>query len=139
VRRSTLVIDAPPGTVLAYLADPRNRPAWQPSLRRVVLLDDGPPRFGQRWVDVTAVGIRPRMRTTALAGDRWSERGDWRGVSAALGVRVRPAGGATALDVELTLRGRGPLGVLLRLLEPLAMVVVRSDLRRAGTVLSPAQ
>jgi hypothetical protein len=139
VRRSTLLVDAPAGPVLALLADPRRRPGWQRRLRRVVLLDAGPPHPGQRWLDVTVVGIRPRMRTTELAGDRWSEAGAWRGVNAALAVRARPTGAATVLDIELSLHADGLLGRLVRSLEPLAMVAVRSDLRRAGTLLAGPQ
>lgn len=56
-----------------YLADPRNRPAWQSTLRAVadVRDDDG------AWTDVTLVpGIRPRMRTTVSERPRrWVEEG----------------------------------------------------------------
>ena len=47
----------PADLALRYLSDPVNRPEWQSSLRRVEVLDVGPPHRGQRWSDHTAVGL----------------------------------------------------------------------------------
>ena len=59
-------------TVFDYLVDPRRRPEWQSSLRRVSEVD-GEPRVGQTWVDETKARIKPRMRTTELVRPvRWS-------------------------------------------------------------------
>ena len=67
-----------------YLVDPRRRPEWQSSLRRVSEVD-GEPRVGQTWVDETKPGLKPRMRTTELDRPaRWSESGTWRFVRADL-------------------------------------------------------
>ncbi|WP_408899580.1 SRPBCC family protein [Nocardioides sp. R1-1] len=56
-----------------YLADPRNRPAWQSTLRAVADVRDD----HGAWTDVTVVpGIRPRMRTTVSERPRrWVEEG----------------------------------------------------------------
>ena len=56
-----LRFDVPVPVAFAYLADPRNRPEWQSSLRRVELLDEGEPRVGMRWRDHTAVRMVPEM------------------------------------------------------------------------------
>ena len=74
----------PPEVAFDYLVDPRNRAAWQSSLRRVEGVT-GQPRVGQRWVDVTVPGLRPRMETTVLERPhRWTEVGRWHGIDAEL-------------------------------------------------------
>jgi len=55
----TLELPHPPATLFRFLADPHNRSSWQSSLKTVVDVDDGEPRVGMRWRDVTKVGIRP--------------------------------------------------------------------------------
>src|SRR4029079_17798195 len=71
-------------TAFDYLVDPRRRPEWQSSLRRVSEVD-GEPRVGQTWVDETKPGLKPRMRTTELVRPaRWAEEGTWRFVRAEL-------------------------------------------------------
>ena len=67
---------APRPAVFAYLADPVNRPEWQASLKRVEVLDPGPPHVGQRWVDHVRVGPAFELQTTGLDPDRlWAETG----------------------------------------------------------------
>ncbi|MEZ5097856.1 MAG: SRPBCC family protein [Nocardioides sp.] len=50
-----VVVEASAERAYAYLADPRNRPAWQSSLRRIESLS-GEGEAGSTWVDVTAAG-----------------------------------------------------------------------------------
>jgi len=107
-----------------YLADPRNRPAWQLSLRRVELVDAGPPQVGQRWIDVTWPGFKPRMRTTGW--DRpayWAERGTWRGLTVHVGLTFTSEGDGCWVRLQL----RGLPQVVRRL-------AIR-DLRRAAVLL----
>ena len=66
MRTTTLRYAVPVHVAFAYLADPRNRPEWQSSLRRVELLDEGEPRVGMRWRDHTAVRMAPEMVITEL-------------------------------------------------------------------------
>jgi hypothetical protein len=119
-----------------YLADPRNRPEWQSSLKRVEDVD-GEPRIGQAWVDVTLPGLKPRMETTELERPhRWTERGTWRGFSATLTLTFTES--VTGCDVEPTveLRGRGVLAPVARVLGLVAPYAVRGDLRHAARRLS---
>lgn len=117
---------------LAYLADPRNRPAWQSSLRRVEDVR-GEVGVGQTWVDVTTPGLKPRMETTEYEPPidggpaRWSERGTWRDFSAELTLVFEPTPGGCVVTPTFVVRGPGAF--LLNLLAPGA---VRGDLRRAS-------
>ena len=80
-----VAFDVPVEEAFAYLADPRNRPEWQSSLRSVEMLDDGEPRVGMRWRDHTVVGLVPQMEITTLEpGELWVEKGHWRGVIQAI-------------------------------------------------------
>ena len=118
-----------------YLVDPRNRPEWQSSLRRVEDVD-GEPRVGQRWVDVTTPGLRPAMETTALERPvRWSERGTWRGVSATLTLTFAPAPDGCDVGVDFRITGRGLLGPAMAALSVASRPAVRADLRRAARIL----
>jgi uncharacterized protein YndB with AHSA1/START domain len=48
----------PPGEVFAYMTDPANLKAWQPSKLAVEPLTDGPPRQGYRLKERTKIGPR---------------------------------------------------------------------------------
>ena len=131
---ATVTVDfaAPVADVYAWFVDPAKRPEWQSSLRRV---DDvrGSGEVGTTWLDVTAVGARPRMTTTvADAGRAWAETGTWHGITADLRLDFHPLAAGTRVVATFDLRTPrllAPLGVVLRRLAPLG---VRSDLRRAA-------
>lgn len=129
--------DVPVGVAFAYLADPRNRPEWQSSLRTVELLDEGAPRVGQRWKDHTAAGVVPLMWITELDhGRAWSEHGRWRFLEASLKLGFRPAPTGCVVGYRFEVRGAGPVRPLGWALTTLGRPAVRSDLRRAGRILS---
>ncbi|MFL6060928.1 MAG: SRPBCC family protein [Marmoricola sp.] len=116
-----------------FLIDPRNRPLWQSSLRRVERIHPEEPVVGQTWTDVTGPGFRPAMVTTAI--DRpssWTERGTWRAVSAELTLIFEPTGTGCRVSAETLVRG--PL--VGRVLTALAPYAVRGDLARAARILS---
>ena len=131
-------LPVPVDVAYRYLADPRNRPAWQRGLRAVEVVDDGPPRVGMRWVDVTSVGARPELRITRLdPGEVWSEHGRWRGLEAWLALRFSAAGqGTTLLHADVRVVGLPSWASLAATLEMLAPPAVKSDLRRAGRILA---
>ena len=131
---ATVTVDfaAPVADVYAYFVDPERRPEWQSSLRRVAdVRGDG--GVGTTWLDVTAVGARPRMTTTlAEPGLAWAETGTWRGVEADLRLDFHPlaAGTRVVATFELrTPRALAPVGAVLRRLAP---VGIKSDLERAA-------
>jgi len=131
---ATVTVDfaAPVADVYAYFIDPSRRPEWQSSLRRV---DDvrGDGGVGTTWLDVTAVGARPRMTTTvAEPGLAWAETGTWGGVAADLRLDFHPLAAGTRVVATFDLRtpkALAPLGLLLRRLAPIG---IKGDLQRAA-------
>ena len=119
-----------------YLADPRNRPEWQSSLRRVELLDQGEPQIGLRWRDHTAARVVPEMEITQLEPDvLWAESGRWRAIEADLTLRFAPHRGGCSIDAEFVVRGEGYLRPVGWAASWGGLFAVRSDLRRAGRIL----
>jgi hypothetical protein len=129
--------DVPPDVAFDYLVDPHRRPEWQSSLRRVEDVDPGAPRVGQRWVDVTVPGLRPRMRTTVLDRPRtWTEVGSWRGIDAVLTLELVPDGGGCRGTPTFRVTGRGAARPLAWVVDRVAVLGVLPDLRRAARLLA---
>jgi uncharacterized protein YndB with AHSA1/START domain len=137
MRSTTLRYAVPVPVAFAYLADPRNRPDWQSSLRGVELLDDErQPRVGMRWRDLTSVRMVPEMVITELEPDvLWAETGRWRAIEADLTLRFAPHRGGCSVDVDFEVRGRGFLRPVGWVASRAGLFAVRSDLRRAGRIL----
>ena len=120
-----------------YLVAPDNRAEWQSSLRAVtdVVGPDGV--VGQTWTDVTTAGVRPHMELTdADRPHRWSERGTWRGFHATLTLTFTPVGSSCDVGVTMDVDGTGVARLVARVLDRVAPAAVRSDLKRAATILS---
>ncbi|WP_205013817.1 SRPBCC family protein [Nocardioides albidus] len=123
----------PADRAFGYLADPRNRPDWQSSLRAVADVR----RQGAAWTDVTVVpGVRARMRTTASEPPyRWAEEGVQGPFRARLELRFEPVGERACLvSADFEVRGLA-LG---RLISAVARPAVAADLRRAARLVSSA-
>jgi len=119
-----------------YLVDPRNRPEWQSSLRSVAEVT-GEPRVGQRWIDVSVPGLRPRMETTVLARPtRWTEVGRWHGIDAELTLELTPDGDGCRVTPTFRVTGRGVAAVPAYVVDKIAVLGVYPDLRRAARLLS---
>jgi uncharacterized protein YndB with AHSA1/START domain len=126
----------PPAALFRFLAEPRNRPLWQGSLRGVADVDDGEPRPGMRWHDVTKVGVRPSMEIVELTPYRvLTETGTWRGVDARLEMRFTKTSVGTRLDIDGHIGGHGPYAVAAAVSGRLAPETIRKDLLRASAVL----
>jgi uncharacterized protein YndB with AHSA1/START domain len=134
----TVTLDLPhdPGLLFRFLAEPRNRPRWQSSLRTVVEIDPGDPHPGMHWRDVTKAGIRPHMQLTELVPYRViTEIGTWRGVDGVLTLRFLKTAQGTRLTAEGRLIGHGVFKVAAAVSGRFAPETIRKDLLRASEVL----
>jgi uncharacterized protein YndB with AHSA1/START domain len=133
----TVELPHPPASVFGFLADPRNRPRWQASLRTVTDLDAGDPAVGMRWRDVTKTGIKPWMQITELTPyTMLAETGTWRGVEGLLTLRFMSTPQGTRITAEGHLSGRGPFALVAALGGRWAAQTIRKDLLRASEVLT---
>ncbi|MDF1603910.1 hypothetical protein [Nocardioides sp. YIM 152315] len=148
MKTTTVRIAAPVRVTFDYVAEPRNRPRWQLSLRRVDVLTDGPTAVGTRWLDRTMVGAAPCLEITAMTSPSatasgasvgvWSEEGRWRGLTATLALTFVPVAAepsATDVLVRLDFAGTGAWKLPATLLRVLALPAVRADLRRAARII----
>ncbi len=128
--------EVPLAVAYAYLADPRNRPEWQASLKSVEMLDEGEPRIGMRWRDHTAARIVPDMQITAMdSGELWAEMGQWRGISAILMLTFEPAATGCVVHVMFRVHGHGILAPVGWLATGAGLLPVMSDVKRAARIL----
>ena len=135
--RTTVTYDVPVAVAFTYLADPRHRPEWQSSLRAVELLDEGPPRVGLRWRDLTAARIAPEMVITELEQDvLWAETGRWHAFEADLALRFLDDGDRCRVEAAFCVRAAGALRPVAWAATRAGLYAVRSDLRRASRVLA---
>jgi uncharacterized protein YndB with AHSA1/START domain len=133
----TLELPHPPSALFRFLADPRNRPVWQASLKAVTDIDAGDPRPGMQWRDVTKVGVRPWMEITELTPYRvLGEAGTWRGVDGLLSLRFVKTRAGTRLTADGRLIGHGPFALAAAVSGRWAPETIRKDLLRASEVLS---
>jgi uncharacterized protein YndB with AHSA1/START domain len=134
-----VALDLPhdPGALFRFLAEPRNRPLWQSSLRTVSDVDPGEPHPGMHWRDVTKAGIRPHMQLTELVPYRvLTETGTWRGVDGVLTLRFLKTSQGTRLTAEGRLIGHGVFKVAAAVSGRFAPETIRKDLLQASEVLS---
>ena len=133
----TVDLPHPPGVLFRFLAEPRNRPLWQASLRAVTDVDDGEPHPGMQWRDVTKVGIKPWMELTEVVPYRViSESGSWRGVDGLLTMRFLKTNLGTRVTAEGRLIGHGPFALAASVSGRWAPEAVRKDLLRAAEVIT---
>jgi uncharacterized protein YndB with AHSA1/START domain len=133
----SLDLPHPPPDLFRFLAEPRNRPLWQSSLRTVTDIDEGEPHPGQHWRDVTKVGIKPQMQLTELVPYRViSETGTWRGVDGLLTLRFLKTSQGTRLTAEGRVIGHGPFALAAAVSGRFAPETIRKDLLRASEVLT---
>jgi uncharacterized protein YndB with AHSA1/START domain len=133
---TTVLFAQPPEVVFPYLADPLKRPEWQSSLRAVEMRDQGEPRVGMRWRDLTGPGFRPEMEITQLVPYRvWAETGSWRGVTAHLTLRFTAVGTGTRVTAEVEIRSEGLWRAVSAVVRRLAPAALAHDLGKANEVL----
>jgi uncharacterized protein YndB with AHSA1/START domain len=133
----TVDLPHPPPDLFRFLAEPRNRPLWQASLKTVSDIDQGEPHPGMQWRDVTKVGIKPSMELTELVPFRLlSESGTWHGVDGLLTMRFLKTAQGTRVTAEGRLIGHGPFALAAAVSGRWAPETIRKDLLRASDVLT---
>jgi uncharacterized protein YndB with AHSA1/START domain len=133
----TLELPHPPATLFRFLAEPRNRPRWQSSLRAVTAVDQGEPHRGMQWRDVTRLGIKPWMEITELTPYRvLCETGTWRGVDGLLTLRFVKTRQGTRVIADGRLIGHGPFALAAAVSGLWAPETIRKDLLRASELLT---
>ncbi len=136
-RAASVLFSAPPDVVFTFLADPRKRPEWQSSLKGVEMHDQGEPRVGMRWRDLTGAGFRPEMEITALTPYRlWAETGSWRGVTANLTLRFTAVGAGTRVTADVEIISEGLWRAVSAVVRRLAPAALAHDLEKANAALA---
>jgi len=130
------VIGAPPHQVFAFLSEPRNRPKWQRSLRRVEVLSRGETRLGTEWRE-TPFGIGTvAMRITEYdPPKRWAERGTSPLGRLDLTLTFEAVENRTRLRVDVQLETWPLVRFLARMGRPLMLREIRNDLAMAADIL----
>ena len=131
-----IVLGKPIEPVFWFLADPRNRPRWQSSLRAVEMLSDGEPRVGMRWRERPGGLVRFDMRIIALDPLRhWAEAFTGAGVTGEIALSFAADGGATKISVQVALDLPRPLELAVPVFRPLLITTVRRDLTQLERLL----
>ena len=105
--------------------------------RTVTDVDEGEPRPGMTWRDVTKVGLKPSMEITELTPYRViGETGTWRGVDGLLTLRFVKTTQGTRLTAEGRLIGHGPYALAPAVSGRWAPETIRKDLLRASEILA---
>jgi len=131
-----VVFRSPLDRVWWYLADPRNRPEWQPAIRRLEMLTRGEPALGTRWLeDAIGTGLATLEIVDFTPGVSWGEIATLPLGEVRFQLRFEEMDGGTRVRVAASLRTSG----LRRLLAPgfrqVIPLLVRADLRRADRIL----
>jgi uncharacterized protein YndB with AHSA1/START domain len=116
VAEAEVDIKRPPEAVFDFCSDPSHEPEWNPMMRRVVKLTDGPVREGARYR--TEFVNAPPMVMECIRYERpsaWSLTGDSLALKAAGGGHVAPTPVGTHLVMRMELEPHG----LLKLSTPL--------------------
>ena len=129
----------PPASAFEYFADPRNRPNWQRSLRRVELITAGPPALGTRWREWPLGLGEVELEIVRFERDRvWAEEAQTRLGRLTLVLVFEPAPTGTRLGVEATLTLPPWASWADRAVAPLVRREIEGDLQRAARALADA-
>jgi carbon monoxide dehydrogenase subunit G len=116
----SFTVGRPPHAVFAYMTDPANLAAWQPSKVSVEPLSDGPPRQGYRIKERTKIGLRQWDQVV-----EFTEFEPGRALSTHIVEGAVPVDGRWTFDDDgaggsrVHFVAEGPLRGPMRLLEPL--------------------
>jgi len=126
-----IIVRRPVERVFRFLADPRNRPRWQASLRTVDMLSDGEPHVGMRWRERPGGLVEFDMQIVALEPNQlWVEAFEGAGVTGQIALSFAAEGGDTRLGVSVTLALPKLLQLGAPIVRTLLVTAIRQDLAR---------
>jgi uncharacterized protein YndB with AHSA1/START domain len=123
VIENVVEIDEPPAVVFDYASDHTHEPEWNPKMRSVRKLTDGPIGKGTKY-EMEFVPGRPVVVTCVCFDrpDRWEAVGDTLGMHISLGGRVTPTAGGARLVLRTEFQAKG--------LRALALPLVGNRMKR---------
>ena len=129
-----------PEDVFDYCSDPSHEPEWNPMMKRIVKLTDGPVRIGSRYATEFVNG--PAMVMECIRYERptsWSMKGDSRALKTGFGGRVVPASDGAHLVMRMELEPHGLLKLVAPLLRRRMTPMFQSDLDNIKARLEAAE
>ena len=129
-----------PEDVFDYCSDPSHEPEWNPMMKRIVKVTDGPVRVGTRYTTEFVKG--PAMVMECIRYERptsWSMKGDSRALKAGGGGRVVPTSDGAHLVMRMELEPHGLLKLAAPLLRRRMTPMFRRDLDNIKARLEPAE
>ncbi|MGN6172240.1 MAG: SRPBCC family protein [Streptosporangiaceae bacterium] len=133
-------IDRPPEDVFDYCSDHRHEPEWNPMMKRIEKLTDGPIGAGTRYAAEFVKGPPMVMECTRFERPAtWSLTGDSRALTASGGWRVLPAADGARLAVRVEMEPHGLLRLAAPLLRRREQLMFARDLRNIKTRLEEAR
>src|SRR5579872_1049344 len=118
-----------PEDVFDYSSDPGHEPEWNPMMKRILKITDGPIGIGTRYTAKFAQG--PPMVIECVGYDppsAWSFKAQSRALRAGSGGRVAPISEGAHLTMRMELEPRGPLKLATPLLRRRMRAMWQSDL-----------
>jgi uncharacterized protein YndB with AHSA1/START domain len=132
-------IERPPEEVFDYCSDHRHEPEWNPMMKRITKLTDGPVGAGTRYRAVFVKGPPMVMECTRYQRPTmWSVTGDSRALRARGGWRVLPTAGGARLVTRVEMEPHGPLRLAARLLRRREQPMFERDLNNIKARLEAA-
>ncbi|HTU59956.1 MAG TPA: SRPBCC family protein, partial [Polyangiales bacterium] len=129
--QSELIVRRPVERVFPFLADPRNRPRWQASLRTVQMLSEGEPHVGMRWRERPGGLVSFDMQIVALEPNQlWVEQIEGAGITGKIALRFAAEGGNTRIGVSVTLAVPKLLQLGSPVMRTVLVTMIRQDLAR---------
>jgi carbon monoxide dehydrogenase subunit G len=130
-------VSAPPEAVFAYMTDPANLKAWQPSKLSVEPLTDGPPRKGYRVKERTKVGLRQWDQVVEFTEFEPGKVFATHIVEGAMPVDGRwTFAGDDSNGTELNFVAEGPISGPMKLIEPLVKRGIEKSFRHYHELLA---
>jgi hypothetical protein len=132
-------IERPPEEVFDYCSDHRHEPEWNPMMKRITKLTDGPVGAGTRYRAEFVKGPPMVMECTRYQRPTmWSVTGNSRALRARGGWRVLPTASGARLVTRAEMEPRGPLKLAAPLLRRREQPMFERDLRNIKARLEAA-